>query len=109
MFAFTVNKYITVHLTISARKYKPVLETGFVEVAGPVTYVQLLLSSASNPLQCLTHTHIFKLTDASVSAETSFIINLDSGVEWVDVPYSKVSLKVTVVHIVQAGQSILAV
>ena len=33
-----------------------------------------------------THSHIFKLTDVSVSAECSFIINLDSAVEWVDVP-----------------------
>lgn len=38
----------------------------------------------------------------SVSAESSFIINLDSGVEWVDVPYSKVNPKVTVAHTVQA-------
>lgn len=52
------------------------------------------------------HTHIFKVTDVVVSAETSFIINLDSGVEWADVPYSKVSPSVTVAHIVQAGQSI---
>ena len=41
-----------------------------------------------------------------MSAESSFIINLDLGVEWVDVPYSKVNPSVTVAHIGQAGQSI---
>lgn len=34
----------------------------------------------------------------SVSAECSFIINLDSGVEWVGVPYCKANPKVTVAH-----------
>lgn len=51
-------------------------------------------------------THIFQRTDGSVSAECSFIINLDSGAEWVDAPYCKVNPKATVSHIVQAGQSL---
>ena len=75
---------------------------------------QLQLTSASNCVHSIlqplplahTVTHILKLRDVSVSAESSFIINLDSEVQWVDVPYSKVNPRVTADNIVQVGQSI---
>lgn len=65
-----------------------------------------LCVSLTPPLKAQTHIYIFRLTDVSVSAIRTFIINLDLRVEWVDVPHSKVNPAVTVALTVQAGQSI---